>query len=152
MLPTPGFHHLHLNSVDPDAAIGFYTRQFPSTSKGSWGGLPALLSPNNVMLLFNTVARPPAMSKPSAIWHFGWHVRDVRGNIAVYKTRPEVKLLPLYDGRRRLCPDQQRYLARAQRRRSWAYPGTDRGGEGAERATGGRRRVCLYGGAGRRAG
>jgi catechol 2,3-dioxygenase-like lactoylglutathione lyase family enzyme len=96
MLPTPGFHHLHLNSVDPDAAIGFYTRQFPSTSKGSWGGLPALLSPNNVMLLFNTVARPPAMSKPSAIWHFGWHVPDVRNNIAVYKTRPEVKLLPLY--------------------------------------------------------
>ena len=22
MLPTPGFHHLHLNSVDPEAAIG----------------------------------------------------------------------------------------------------------------------------------
>jgi len=21
MLPPPGFHHLHLNSVDPDAAI-----------------------------------------------------------------------------------------------------------------------------------
>ena len=26
MLPTPGFHHLHLNSVDPEAAIGFYER------------------------------------------------------------------------------------------------------------------------------
>ena len=23
---TPGFHHLHLNSVDPDAAVDFYTR------------------------------------------------------------------------------------------------------------------------------
>ena len=23
MLPTPGFHHLHLNSVDPDAAIDY---------------------------------------------------------------------------------------------------------------------------------
>jgi hypothetical protein len=33
MLPTPGFHHLHLNSIDPDAAIAFYTRQFPSTTK-----------------------------------------------------------------------------------------------------------------------
>ena len=42
MLPAPGFHHLHLNSVDPEAAIDFYTRQFPSTSKTSWGGLPAL--------------------------------------------------------------------------------------------------------------
>ena len=32
-LPAPGFHHLHLNSTDPDAAIAFYVRQFPSTSK-----------------------------------------------------------------------------------------------------------------------
>ena len=32
-LPAPGFHHLHLNSVDPEAAIDFYTRQFPSTAK-----------------------------------------------------------------------------------------------------------------------
>ena len=96
MLPTPGFHHLHLNSVDPDAAIAFYVSQFPSTSKGSWAGLPALLSPNNVMILFNTVERPPAMSPPSAIWHFGWHVPDVRKNIETFKARPEVKLLPLY--------------------------------------------------------
>jgi len=96
MLPTPGFHHLHLNSADPDAAIGFYTRQFPSTSKGTWAGLPALLSPNNVMVLFNKVDKPPAMTPPSAIWHFGWHVPDVRRRIEEYKTRPEVKLLPLY--------------------------------------------------------
>jgi catechol 2,3-dioxygenase-like lactoylglutathione lyase family enzyme len=96
MLPPPGFHHLHLNSVDPDAAIAFYTRQFPSTAKGEWAGLPALLSNNNVMVLFNKVDKPPAMSPPSAIWHFGWHVPDVRRNIEVYKTRPEVKLLPLY--------------------------------------------------------
>jgi hypothetical protein len=29
---TPGFHHLHLNSVDAEAAIGFYTRLFPTTT------------------------------------------------------------------------------------------------------------------------
>ena len=33
MLPTPGFHHLHLNSVDPDAAIDWYTRRFPSSPR-----------------------------------------------------------------------------------------------------------------------
>ncbi len=27
-LPTPGFHHLHLNSTNPEAAIQFYTTQF----------------------------------------------------------------------------------------------------------------------------
>lgn len=57
-LPAPAFHHLHLNSVDPDAAIGFYTRQFATTSKTSWGGLPALKSPTNVLVLFNKVANP----------------------------------------------------------------------------------------------
>jgi hypothetical protein len=44
MLPTPGVHHLHLNSVDHDTAIDFYVRQFPSTAKGNWGGMPALMS------------------------------------------------------------------------------------------------------------
>src|ERR1051326_2077659 len=96
MLPTPRFHHLHLNSVDPDISIACYTRQFPSTEKGEWAGLPALLSPNNVMILFTKVARPPAVSPASAIWHFGWHVPDVRANIERYKARPDVRLLPLY--------------------------------------------------------
>ena len=61
-LPAPAFHHLHLNSVDPDAAIDFYTRQFPTTSKATWGGLPALKSPTNVLVLFDKVATPPATS------------------------------------------------------------------------------------------
>src|SRR5215510_14647758 len=96
-LPPPGFHHLHLNSVNPDAAIAFYVRQFPSTSKSTWGGMPALASPNNVMVLFNKVDRAP-VSDPqvTAFWHFGWHVTDVRKNMELYKTRPEVKLMPLY--------------------------------------------------------
>jgi len=96
MLPPPGFHHLHLNSVDPDAAIDFYTRQFATTSKSSWGGFPALKSPNNVLILFSKVAVPPPTSPPTAIWHFGWHVTDVRKSLETYKARPDVKLLPLY--------------------------------------------------------
>ena len=96
MLPTPAFHHLHLNSTDPEAAIAFYTRQFPSTRAGTWAGLPALRSPNAVMILFTKVDAPPPLSPQSAIWHFGWHVPDVRGNIETYKARPEVTPLPLY--------------------------------------------------------
>ena len=96
MLPTPKFHHLHLNSVDPDAAIDFYTRQLPSTARGSWGGLPALKSPNDVLLLFTKVDTPPTSEPQSAIWHFGWHITDVRHSLEAYKTRPEVDLLPLY--------------------------------------------------------
>ena len=100
MLPTPTFHHLHLNSVDPDAAIDWYTRQFPSCTKGAWGGFPALLSPNNVpntaMVLFTRVAVPPPTAPQSAIWHFGWHVTDVRSSVATFKNRADVEPLPLY--------------------------------------------------------
>jgi catechol 2,3-dioxygenase-like lactoylglutathione lyase family enzyme len=96
MLPAPGFHHLHLNSRDPDAAIGFYLRQFASTSKTSWGGFPALASPNDVLILFSKVDAPPSITPQSAIWHFGWHVTDVRKLLAAYRARPEVTLLPLY--------------------------------------------------------
>ena len=96
MLPTPKFHHLHLNSIDPESAIAFYTRQFPSTSKGSWGGFAALKSPNDVMVLFTGVETAPISEPQSAIWHFGWHVTDSRRCLETYKTRPEVELLPLY--------------------------------------------------------
>ncbi|HEX4184798.1 MAG TPA: VOC family protein [Stellaceae bacterium] len=96
MLATPGFHHLHLNSVDPDRAIDFYTRQFPRTAKGSWGGLPALKSPNDVLVLFTKVDTPPPTEPQSAIWHFGWHVMDARHSLETYQARPEVELMPLY--------------------------------------------------------
>ena len=96
MLPAPGFHHLHLNSVDPDAAIAFFVRQFPTSAKASWGGRPALKAPNNVLVLFTPVARAPATSPQTAIWHFGWHVTDTRASLETYKGRPDVGLLPLY--------------------------------------------------------
>ncbi len=100
MLPTPTFHHLHLNSVNPEAAIDFYVKQFPdSSSKITWGGQLALkvrTAPNNSMLLFNKVDTPPTIEPQSAIWHFGWYMTDVRKSLATYKSRPEVKLQPLY--------------------------------------------------------
>ena len=42
MLAAPRFHHLHLNSVDPDAAIDFYVKRFPTGERTRWGGAPAL--------------------------------------------------------------------------------------------------------------
>ncbi len=96
MLPPPGFHHLHLNSVDPDAAIAFYVEQFPSSAKTSWAGMPALKAPNDVLVLFDKVDTAPATQPQTAIWHFGWHVTDVRRNLESFKSRPQVKLLPLY--------------------------------------------------------
>jgi catechol 2,3-dioxygenase-like lactoylglutathione lyase family enzyme len=96
MLPAPGFHHLHLNSVDPDAAIDFYVRQFPASTKTRWGGLPALAAPNNVLVLFTRVATAPPTAPQSANWHIGWHVTDTWASLESYKARPDVTLLPLY--------------------------------------------------------
>jgi catechol 2,3-dioxygenase-like lactoylglutathione lyase family enzyme len=94
-LPPPGFHHLHLNSLDPDTAIDFYVRQFPSTSKTTVAGFPALKA-GKVYVLFTKVSAPPPTEPQTAIWHFGWHVVDVRKNLEMYKERKEVHLLPLY--------------------------------------------------------
>ncbi len=98
VLATPSFHHLHLNSVDPDAAIDFYTAQFTTTARTTWGGVPALASPNNVLILFNRAATPPPTSPQSAIWHFGWHATDARASLESYRTRAGLNLLPLYTG------------------------------------------------------
>ena len=98
-LPAPGFHHLHLNATNPDAAIAFYLRQFASTSKTNWGGLPGIASPNNVLVLFNRVeTAPPSDPEATAFWHFGWHVTDVRKNLETYQSRSDVTLAPLYTG------------------------------------------------------
>lgn len=94
-LPAPGFHHLHLNSVNPDAAIDFYMKEFPSTTKTTVAGFPALKA-GKVYVLFTKVSAPLPTEPQTAIWHFGWHVVDVRKNLAMYKERKEVKLLPLY--------------------------------------------------------
>ena len=96
MLPAPGFHHLHLNSVDPDAAVAFYIEQFPASATASWGGLPAFAAPNNVLVLFTKVAAAPPTSPQTALWHFGWHVTDTRKSLDTYRGRKNVTLLPLY--------------------------------------------------------
>jgi catechol 2,3-dioxygenase-like lactoylglutathione lyase family enzyme len=81
-LPAPRLHHIHLNSTDPEKAIAFYLKQFPSTSRTSWEGMPALASPDDVLVLFDKVATPPdADPESTAYWHFGWNVIDSRRSL-----------------------------------------------------------------------
>lgn len=68
---TTGFHHVHLNSLDPSKAIDFYTNTFDVTKKIRLAGFDAVQS-EKIYLLFNKVKKPPAISPDSAIWHFGW--------------------------------------------------------------------------------
>jgi len=97
-LPTPGFHHLHLNSMNPEKAIDWYVKAFPVNSKVMWGGQPALKAPTNVLILFNKVDQPPATQPQTAFWHFGWHVLKERETMARLRDMG-VTLLPLYTGR-----------------------------------------------------
>jgi hypothetical protein len=97
VLPTPTFHHLHLNSLDPRAAIDFYAAQFASTSRTTWNAEPALDCGDGTLLLFSKVAAPPpADPQRTALWHFGWHVPDSRASLERYRHRREVKIQPLY--------------------------------------------------------
>jgi catechol 2,3-dioxygenase-like lactoylglutathione lyase family enzyme len=69
--PQTGFHHVHLNSLDPAKAIEFYTRTFDLTWKTSLAGWDGIQS-ENIYLLFAKVKQAPTTSPDSAIWHFGW--------------------------------------------------------------------------------
>lgn len=73
---SPTFHHVHLNSLDPSAALAFYTKTFDVTKKASVAGIAAVQS-ENMYLLFNKVNSAPPTSPDSAIWHFGWGSMDM---------------------------------------------------------------------------
>ena len=97
-LPTPSFHHLMLNSVDPDAAIAYYMKAFPGTKRADWGGYPAIFSPTNVLILFNKVSAPPlGDAQSTAFWHFGWNPPDQRAKVEALRAQG-FKFAPLWTG------------------------------------------------------
>jgi catechol 2,3-dioxygenase-like lactoylglutathione lyase family enzyme len=70
--PAPvSFHHVHLNSVEPQAAVSFYTKTFDVTKPATLAGFTGVQS-DNIHLLFSKVKTPPPAALDSAIWHFGW--------------------------------------------------------------------------------
>jgi catechol 2,3-dioxygenase-like lactoylglutathione lyase family enzyme len=71
------FHHLHLNTTDPAAAINFYTSKFDCGKKRFAGLLDAVWAQKS-WLLFTKVAAPPPWELTSAIWHMGWGAEDMK--------------------------------------------------------------------------
>ncbi|HEX4682075.1 MAG TPA: VOC family protein [Gemmatimonadaceae bacterium] len=74
----PRLHHVGLNSIDPDKAIAWYLKLWPSAKRTTFAGYPAVES--DIYLLFNKVDRPPAgawrddlhrAEAQSAFWHIG---------------------------------------------------------------------------------
>lgn len=94
-LAQPVFHHLHLNSTDPAAAIAGYLKLWPETTeKATVAGFAGVRN-GRLYLLFNKVNTPPPTQPRSAYWHQVWLTPDVRRYVArarANKMEPE----PLY--------------------------------------------------------
>jgi len=71
------FHHLHLNTLDPKAAIDFYTSKFDS-ERAKFAGLVDGVWAQKSWMLFTKVSTPPKWELDSAIWHFGWGAEDMK--------------------------------------------------------------------------
>lgn len=71
------FHHLHLNTTDPQAAINFYTSKFDS-EKARFAGLLDAVWAQKSWMLFTKVSSPPPWELTSAVWHFGWGAEDMK--------------------------------------------------------------------------
>ena len=75
--PLAHFHHIHLNSTNPEAAIDFYTSHF-DCEKAKFGGSIDAVWAQKSWLLFNKVNQPPPSAVVSAIYHMGWGAEDMK--------------------------------------------------------------------------
>ena len=88
------FHHLHLNSVNPSAAVEFYTNAFSSLTKASLAGFEGFKT-GNIYVLFTKVNTAPPTEPPSAIWHFGWQTPDSRQYLERFRAM-KLRAVPMY--------------------------------------------------------
>jgi hypothetical protein len=93
-VPPSHFHHVHLNSLNPPAAVEYYIKAFPSATKASLAGFEGVKT-GNVYVLFTKVTTPPPTEPPSAIWHFGWLTPDSRLTLERFRTMG-LHTIPMY--------------------------------------------------------
>ena len=70
------FHHAHLNSADPAAAMEFYSGHL-AAEKAAFAGTSALWTQQS-WLLFNKTKQPPPHEVISALFHIGWGAEDMK--------------------------------------------------------------------------
>jgi catechol 2,3-dioxygenase-like lactoylglutathione lyase family enzyme len=71
------FHHVMLNSLDPQKSIDFYSRVFGASPIKFRGVCDALFTEKS-FILYNQVDRPPDARLNTGIWHIGWGGVDVK--------------------------------------------------------------------------
>ena len=70
------FHHAHLNSTDPAAAIAFYTTHL-SGEKATFDGKDAVWTQKS-WLLFSKAKQAPPHEIVSPLFHIGWGAEDMK--------------------------------------------------------------------------
>ncbi len=68
--PLVHFHHVHLNALNPELAINWYTRHF-DCERARFAGMDALWAGKS-WILFNKVDQPPSWKITTALYHIGW--------------------------------------------------------------------------------
>src|SRR5262245_53220979 len=66
-----GFHHVHMNVIDPERTAAFYVTHFNAV-RVAVAGRPGLET-DGAYLLCNKVKTQASYEWDSAIWHFGWN-------------------------------------------------------------------------------
>src|SRR5262245_57211931 len=87
-LPAPKYHHIHINSTNPERALEWYAKYWPEGRKTTVAGFPAFYGGNDLHLLYTKVAAqaPGAFDRnlkrsvpQSPSWTFGSGVVDTAG-------------------------------------------------------------------------
>jgi hypothetical protein len=103
-LPSPGFHHIHMNSANPPAAIAEFLTIYPASAKVTVAGFEGLRTANDVYMLFTKVNKAPPAPGPDRVtakapqtsfWHHVWAAADGRRVLERLRTRD-----PAFDRRR----------------------------------------------------
>jgi len=82
--PAAGFHHVHLNAINPAASIAWYTKTFDVTTRAAVAGIDGIQS-EKIYLLFNKVATAAPAGLNTAIWHFGWGSPNMEADFAKHE-------------------------------------------------------------------
>jgi hypothetical protein len=109
-LAKPGFHHIHMNSPNPSAAVDEFMTVYKKTARVTIAGFEGLRTENGVHMLFTKVSKAPGVQGPdkpdtapvTAFWHHVWQTPDGRGLLKTMRAADPAfdksRKIPLYSG------------------------------------------------------
>ena len=117
-LPPPVFHHVHLNSTNPERALAWYSKLWPAGDRTTVAGFPAFHG-SDVYLLYTKVSKqaPGAFDRKlhrsvpqTPFWTFGSGITDTAAFVdrLTKLDAKDFKFLPVYSG-----PDDKKGVIRS---------------------------------------